>query len=191
MIERNAQSIRKAFFGDDMAEAEALPWSASQAYALVKGLTEHEELIYGSVLVNQFKSNETALRALETGELISVIHKDGRPSRIVPGKPVYRSAFLRLRQDEGWEASLRYRINQASQKSVGKDLAEAEGKLGELSRLFSAGSGAWVFGGGMRVPGEVEERVGMLLGAMREAEGKLAKLGKEEAELLATLAKVE
>jgi len=174
-----------------MAEAEALPWSASQAYALVKGLTEHEELIYGSVLVNQFKSNETALRALETGELISVIHKDGRPSRIVPGKPVYRSAFLRLRQDEGWEASLRYRINQASQKSVGKDLAEAEGKLGELSRLFSAGSGAWVFGGGMRVPGEVEERVGMLLGAMREAEGKLAKLGKEEAELLATLAKVE
>ncbi len=149
------------------------------------------QLVYGSVLVNQFKSNESALRALETAELISVIHKDGRPSRIVPGKPVYRSAFLRLRQDRGWEAALRYRINQASQKSAGKDLADAEGKLGELSRLFSAGSGAWVFGGGMRVPEEVEERVGMLLAGMRDAEERLRKLGKEEHELLETLAKVE
>lgn len=141
--------------------------------------------------MNQFKSNETALRALETAELISIVHKDGRPSRIVPGKPVYRSAFLRLRQDKGWEAALRYRINQASQKSAGKDLAEAEGKLAELSRLFGAGSGAWVFGGGMRVPEEVEERVGMLLAGMREAEEKLRKLGREERELLETLARVE
>lgn len=196
LVERNAMSIRKAFFGDDTAEAESFPWTPAMAWSLVKNLTQEEELKYGSVLVNSpFKGNETALRALETAELISVVHVDGRPSLIRPGKPVYRSAFLRLRQDKGWEAALQYRVNQASQKSAMKDLTAAEDRLGELSKLFGgaagAAGGAWVFGGGMRVPPEVEDRVGMLLAGMKDAEDRLKKLVAEEAKLLETLSKVE
>lgn len=164
------------------------------------------QLKYADVLVNApFKSDEGALRALENAEMISVHHRDGasslrlssisltaslagRPSVIRPGKPVYRSAFRRLLYDPVFSASLEFEINASQTKSVAAELDVASKALVELSQLFGGANGRWIFGGGSTVPNEIVVRVEGLLGKMREAEGKLAKLDAQKGELLKTLA---
>ncbi|KAI5481498.1 mitochondrial escape protein 2 [Pseudohyphozyma bogoriensis] len=187
LVSRSATELRKNFFGDDIMEGKSLPWTREQAYTIAKGLAANGELKYADVLVNSpFKSDEAALRALENAELVSVHHAHGRPSLLRPGKPIYRSAFQELLSDTVFSATIQYQINAAATKSASADLEAASKALLELSNLFEGGK--WAFGGGSTVPKEVDTRVGALLGAMRTAEEKLAKLDQEKTELLKILA---
>lgn len=112
----------------------------------------------------------------------------GRPSVIRPGKPVYRSAFRRLLYDPVFSASIEYEINASQTKTVTGELDAVSKSLVELSQLFGGANGRWIFGGGSTVPNEIVVRVEGLLGKMREAEGKLAKLEAQKVGLLKTLA---
>ncbi|KAM0751298.1 hypothetical protein T439DRAFT_313608 [Meredithblackwellia eburnea MCA 4105] len=188
LIAKNATELRKSFFGDDDEEAKGLKWTREQAYTLTKGLSKHDELKYAEVLVNSpFKSDDAPLRALENAEMISVHHREGRPSVIRPGKPVYRSAFQYLLSDPVFAASVEFQNNAAATSSATADLNSASKALIELTQLFG-GNGRWVFGGSSTVPKEIEVRVSALLAKMREAETKLEKLEQEKAEILKVLA---
>ncbi|KAK4049700.1 mitochondrial escape protein 2 [Microbotryomycetes sp. JL201] len=202
IVARNAYEIRKAIFGDDEEEAKSLKWSREQAWKLLVGLTKEDELKYADVLVNIFKSNEGALRALESAEMISIQHRDskfrsqrfpkrGRPSVIRPGKPVYKHAFRFLMQDDVFRASVEYQITTSAIASATNDLNSASQALIELSKLFNTANGKWILGGGSTLPKEVEVRVAGLLAGMRDAEERLDKLGKKKAELLKILAEAE
>lgn len=192
IISRNATELRKAFFGDDNEEAKNLKWTRSQVLSLMKGLVANQELKYADVLVNgPFGSNDGPLRELENAQLITVLHRDGRPSVIRPGKPVYRSAFAHLLSDDVFVASLAIASNASASSSAQADLDSASKALLELSQLFggagSSNAGRWVFGGSTTVPPEIEYRVGKLLGKMRAAEDKLDALAKEKEELVKVL----
>lgn len=59
------------------------------------------QLPYGKLLQEfPFKGAEQSLKALEEHELVSFSYHEGRPSRVRPGKPVFRYAFEALVEGE-------------------------------------------------------------------------------------------
>ncbi|GAA6010157.1 hypothetical protein JCM10207_005643 [Rhodosporidiobolus poonsookiae] len=191
IISREASSLRKNLFGDDEEEAKSYKWSRDQAWTLVKGLSDPGELKYAATLLTVFGGDDTALRALESASLISVHHINGRPSTILPGKPVYRSACERLLADAPFRASIEFRAVSAGLKGAAADVQSAQAELIELAKLFTGDKGKWAFGGASHVPLEVEVRVAQLLATMRGAQEKSEQLGKEKARLLAILQQAE
>ncbi|GAA5932532.1 hypothetical protein JCM1841_000240, partial [Sporobolomyces salmonicolor] len=191
IVGRSAGEIRKNFFGDDEEEAKGLRWGREQAWALLKGLAEREELKYTETLLKTFGGDEAALRALENAEMISIHHRDGRASVIRPGKPVYRSAFALLLSDTVFRSTLEYRAVLSALAAAQADLSAAQAGLIELSKLFTPDQGRWTFGGGSRTPKEVEVRVGKLLGKMKASEEAIEKLVAEKERLLKVLAEAD
>ncbi|KAK4056076.1 mitochondrial escape protein 2 [Microbotryomycetes sp. JL221] len=191
IVVRNAYEIRKSIFGDDENEAKSLKWSREQAWKLLVGLTKEDELKYADVLVNIFKSDESALRALESAEMISVQHRDSRPSVIKPGKPVYRHAFRCLMQDDVFRSSIEYQITTSAITSTTNELEKVSNQLIELSKLFNSSNGKFLGGNGATMPKEIETRVANLLSSMKDAQDKLDKLNVKKTELLKVLAEAE
>ncbi|GAA5970333.1 hypothetical protein JCM11641_001668 [Rhodosporidiobolus odoratus] len=190
ICQREAMSLRKALFGDEEDEAKGFKWSRDQAWAVVQGLSEKGELNYAETLLTLFGGDDAALRALESASLISVHHVNGRPSSIRPGKPVYRSACQLLLSDSSFRASIEYRSVSSGLKSTVADVQSAQAELIELAKLFTE-KGKWAFGGGSRVPKEVQVRVEQLLESMKGAQEKSDKLAREKARLLAILREAE
>lgn len=103
IVSRNATEIRQTFFngggGGSEKDGEKKGWNREQAWKVMVGLTKedevslcfgdyccacvdvlcpYEQLKYADILVNPpFKSDETALRALENAEMITITHRDG------------------------------------------------------------------------------------------------------------------
>ncbi|GAA6009179.1 hypothetical protein JCM11491_005783 [Sporobolomyces phaffii] len=188
IVYRSATEIRKNFFGDDELDAKEFKWKREQAGAIIRGLCEKGELKYAETVIKVFGGDEAGLRALENAELISITHRDGRPSVIRPGRPVYRSAFSLLLSDPIFVSTLRYRQVTAQLAAASADLRAAQGELLDLSRLFVPDTGKWSLGGGSRTPREVEVRVKKTLDRMRGAEDKVEALATEKAELLKVFA---
>ncbi|GAA5942624.1 Yme2p [Sporobolomyces koalae] len=191
IVYRSATEIRKNFFGDDEEEAKGLKWKREQAGAIMQGLCKHGELKYAETLIKTFGGDEMALRALENAEMISITHRDGRPSIIKPGRPVYRSAFAHLLSDPIFLSTLEYRTVVASLASASNDLKASQAELLELSKLFVPDTGKWSLGGGSRTPKEVEKRVAKTLAKMRTSEDKVEKLALEKDRLLKIFAENE
>jgi hypothetical protein len=79
---------------------------------------------------------ETALRALEQAELISIVSgPNGRPSIIKPGKPVYHPAFKRLTEDRVLKSHLDYAILTNLTKIENATIDKCENELLLLSKL--------------------------------------------------------
>ncbi|RXK35460.1 hypothetical protein M231_07272 [Tremella mesenterica] len=97
IVLRHVVELRKAAFGDDENDAKGLPWNRSQAWKVVNELAKSGELSYASLLQNfPFKGAESALKAMEEHELVSIGYVDGRADVVRPGKPVFRYAFEAL-----------------------------------------------------------------------------------------------
>ncbi|GAA5982300.1 hypothetical protein JCM5350_006133, partial [Sporobolomyces pararoseus] len=191
IVSRSATEIRKNFFGDDEEEAKGLKWKREQAGAVIKGLVKFGELKYAETLIKMFGGDESALRALENSELISVTHQNGRPSLIKPGRPVYRSAFSLLLSDPIFSSTLEYRSVTSALSQAQNDLKSSQQELLELSKLFVPETGKWSLGGGSKTPKEVQVRVKKTLDKMRAAEGKVEELSKEKTRLLNVFAENE
>ncbi|KAF9532412.1 RNA12 protein-domain-containing protein [Crepidotus variabilis] len=123
IISRGVAELRKNAFGDDADDAKSLPWSREQAWRVLKVLSKAEEVGYHEILLEfPFKGDETALRSMEHAELIAIGTKDGRPTTIRPGKPVFRSVFERVVGDKVFEATQEIAYNE-------KQVVEAESKI--------------------------------------------------------------
>lgn len=97
IVLRNVVELRKAAFGDDAEDAKHLPWTRAQAWKIVSELAKKPEASYAKLLQDfPFKGSEPSLKALEAHDLVFVQSVDGRPSKIKPGKPVFRQAFASL-----------------------------------------------------------------------------------------------
>jgi hypothetical protein len=128
-----------------------------------------------TVIQPPFESAESPLRSLESAELITITHAHGRPSLILPGKPLYKTAFARLLDDAVFAATIEWGINDGGIKKQKSDLEAAVKGLRELEGL----GGTW--------SGSVETRRGKWREKMRVAEGKLEALEKQKKELEAVL----
>ncbi|KAF8163083.1 RNA12 protein-domain-containing protein [Crassisporium funariophilum] len=123
IVSRGVAELRKNAFGEDMEDAKGLAWTREQAWKVLKMLSKKSEVAYYDVLVDfPFKGDESALRSMEHAELIAIGTKDGRPSAIRPGKPVFRWVFERLVNDRVFEATQELGYNE-------KQIAESEGKI--------------------------------------------------------------
>ncbi len=97
IIRQGVTELRKRAFGDDADDARSLPWSREHAWALLRALARRDTVPYHEILVNSpFKGEENALRSMERAEMITVDARNGRPSAIRPGRPIYRYVFQRL-----------------------------------------------------------------------------------------------
>lgn len=148
------------------------------------------QLNYAELLVSSpFKDNEKALRALEQNEVITVLHKDGQPSFVRPGKPSYRAAFQSLYTNPTFRASNELALNAKAAAAAQANIKSASEELISLSQLFT--SGKWTFGGTHTIPVEISYKVDQLLAKMGKSQQDLLKLAEDGNKLKEELKKVE
>lgn len=138
IIDQSASEILKMYiFGAD-DDGSKRHWNAEQAWMLIKELAKKETLRYNEVLLDDIlkTGGETALRALEQAELISIISgPNGRPSTIKAGKPVYHPAFKRLTEDKVLKSHLDLAILTNLTKVENATIDKCENELLLLSKL--------------------------------------------------------
>ncbi|KAF8803621.1 hypothetical protein BYT27DRAFT_7171768 [Phlegmacium glaucopus] len=125
IIARGVVELRKNAFGDDVDDVKGLAWTREQAWKVIKMLSQSQEVPYYDMLVEfPFKGDEGALRNMEHAELIAIGTKDGRPSTIRPGRPVFRWVFEKLVNgvDSIFRATQELGYNE-------KEIAQAESKI--------------------------------------------------------------
>jgi len=123
IIARGVVELRKNAFGDDVDDAKGLAWTPEQAWKVIKMLSQSQEVPYYDMLVEfPFKGEEGALRNMEHAELIAIGTKDGRPSTIRAGRPVFRWVFEKLVNDTIFRATQELGSNE-------KEIWQTESKI--------------------------------------------------------------
>ncbi|CAO1614763.1 unnamed protein product [Jaminaea pallidilutea] len=189
IISRTVVELRKSFFGDDSAESSNLPWQRSTAWAVIKLLTQSSD---GSVPYHwmlhsdtggAFKGDETKLRAMEEANLLSVRHKDGRPSLVRAGRPVLLEAMRELvRGDATFGLTQDYLDSKASLSKSEAAIHGFENELKELVELHRLGAAA-AKGVGARMEAVAKR--------MEAEQDKVAKLEAKMADIDAKLKAME
>lgn len=189
LITRTTVELRKSFFGDESSDntstSSQLPWSRSTAWSVIRllALSEDGSVPYHWMLHSDsgaFKGDEGKLRAMEEAELISVRHKDGRPSLIRAGRPVLLEAMKDLVQSDRT-----FRLTQElldAKASLGKsdaairDLEKEMQMLVELSKIGGRGVAARVDSLAKKLEaeqsklGNTEQKVGELQEELKKSE---------------------
>ncbi|CDU25343.1 related to PRP12-involved in early maturation of pre-rRNA [Sporisorium scitamineum] len=168
IISRSVVELRKNAFGDDSGEASSLPWTRAQAWTIVSKLAKTGEISYYGLLHNEFKGNETAIKALEQAEIISVRHHDGRPSAIRAGRPVMQQAIKKLVGDRVFNDTQTLLANSGAIESAEKSLRTIEAEIADISKMiqgspFRVASGSGSTSGAV-LPSEEKKDNGGLLG---------------------------
>ncbi|CAO1625309.1 unnamed protein product [Parajaminaea phylloscopi] len=141
IVSRTTVELRKSFFGDDSAESSTLPWTRSNAWAVILLLTESENgsVPYHWILHSDsgaFKGDEAKLRAMEEAELLSVRHKDGRPSTVRAGRPVLLEAMRDLvAQDDTFRLTQEYLDAKSSLSKTEASVRSLQDELRSLVEL--------------------------------------------------------
>lgn len=152
-------------------------WRPEEAWALIRALASTQDS-GGGIRYNEFVVQEgveeTALRALEQAELISITNTNGRPSVIKPGRPVFTAAFRQLVGDKVLAARMDLVALEAGVKKESKDIEKCEGELSVLGALPGR-------------PVEVRPRVVYLLGKIRGSQEKVERMEKEVGRLKGVL----
>lgn len=182
IIARTVIEIRKNAFGDDLEDAKALSWSRGQAWLIVERLANKGELPYYSLLHDGLKGDESALKAMEQAELISVRHIDGRPGFIRAGRPVILQALKELCRDRVFADTQRYLTNTSSIASCEKLIREAETEMRELNDCFK------VTGNFTRGNQAVRDRLEHLLNVLQVNQEKIHNLESANEKLSKSIA---
>ena len=134
IILTSAAEILKLYFLDG-SEVKKRKWAPEQAWHLVKSLAVNDSLRYNEVLLHDFfkSGGEDAIQALEQAEMISIVHQNGRPHAIKPGKPVYRAAFETLTNDKVLKAKMDWDSYKALERRNGAEMKKWEEELGVLT----------------------------------------------------------
>ncbi|KAJ3728841.1 RNA12 protein-domain-containing protein [Lentinula raphanica] len=186
IISRGIGELRKNAFGDDAEDAKNLPWTRGQAWTLLNLLSKKAEVPYHQVLLDYpFKGDESPLRSMEHAELISIATRDGRPTVIRPGKPVYRWVFECLVNDPIFRATQEIEFNNQLVSIAETTIRSCEEELLKLAEIKHVnGSSIW-FG-----EDSASRRSQYLLKKMMESERKLEGLERKNVELKKTLSKL-
>ncbi|KAK7023862.1 mitochondrial escape protein 2 [Favolaschia claudopus] len=185
IIHREVNDVRKRAFGDDAEDAKSLPWGREQAWSLFKQLSKKNELPYHEVLLEfPFKGDEAPLRSMEHAELISIGTHNGRPSTIRPGKPVFRSVFERLVNDQIFQATQDIAFNEKIIASSESTIKSCEQELLSLKEI-NKDNQHWLWGGSTAAA----TRSRYLQSKMLSSSLKIETLERRNSELKKALAK--
>jgi len=144
-------------------DATTRKWTPQQAWTLIKQLAYEDTLRYNELLLNDvLKDGEQVLQALEQAELISITSKNGRPTSVKPGKPVYQSAFAYLAEDEVLKSRLDLAILAQLIGNENKNIDKFENELHLLAELGGTAS-------------ELKPRIKWLLGKSAVSQDKIEK----------------
>ncbi|KAF9565318.1 mitochondrial escape protein 2 [Mortierella alpina] len=180
ILGRAVIEVRKSAFDFDSTDGRTLTWTPIQFWAVMKQLASSELANFDELRIHPlFKNDESAFAAMEQAELITIVHKNGRPAAVRPGKPIYRAAFQDILQDIGFSAVMELESATFLEKEEMVKVAKWEAELKELSNLLHK-DGSWIFGGG-RVPKEVDTRVKWLMKKLAESHAKVEKYELEAA----------
>ena len=159
------------------------PWTASQAWLLIKSLATTPSLRYNELLLSDTiksspssASGDSILQSLEQAELITILSSNGRPYAVKPGKPVYQAAFKRLVDDEVLRARLDLGILGELTKIETATIDKCEQELRLLGELPGQ-------------PSEVRPRVKFLLGKIWGSQEKIEGYERESGVLKKVLGK--
>ncbi|KAG0308195.1 mitochondrial escape protein 2 [Dissophora globulifera] len=181
ILGRAVVEVRKGAFDFDSADGRSLSWSPLQFWAVMKKLAAGESANFDELKIHPlFKNDESPFGALEQAELISIVHKNGRPFAIRPGKPIYRAAFQEILADIGFAAVMELESLSYLEKDEMTKVAKYENELKDLSNLLHK-DGSWLFGGGS-VPKEVDTRVKWLMKKLAESHAKIERYEQETLE---------
>ncbi|EIW66338.1 hypothetical protein TREMEDRAFT_40986 [Tremella mesenterica DSM 1558] len=191
IVLRHVVELRKAAFGDDENDAKGLPWNRSQAWKVVNELAKSGELSYASLLQNfPFKGAESALKAMEEHELVSIGYVDGRADVVRPGKPVFRYAFEALVNDPTFRASCQIDYNTALISTAQSTIKSCEEELLTLKDIVSGGEDKLGLSSGFMGLGSgsaVKERARWLLEKMGKSVEQLKVWEAENGEMIKVL----
>ncbi|KAF8937304.1 RNA12 protein-domain-containing protein [Dissophora ornata] len=181
ILGRAVVEVRKGAFDFDSMDGRTLNWTPIQFWAIMKQLAAGESANFDELKIHPlFKNDESPFGALEQAELISIVHRHGRPFAIRPGKPIYRAAFQEILADIGFTAVMELEASSYLEKEEMVKVMKYEAELKELSNLLHD-DGSWLFGGG-RVPKEIDIRVKWLLKKLAESHAKIEQYEKNAAE---------
>ncbi|KAF9195937.1 mitochondrial escape protein 2 [Haplosporangium sp. Z 11] len=180
ILGRAVVEVRKGAFDFDSTDGRTLSWTPIQFWTVLKQLAQTENANFAELKIHPlFKNDESPFGAMEQAELISIVHKNGRPFALRPGKPIYRAAFQEILKDIGFSAVMDLESATYLEKEEMVKVAKWEAELKELSNLLHK-DGSWIFGGG-RVPKEVDTRVKWLMKKLAESHAKVEKYEQEAA----------
>ena len=155
-----------------LLDSSPRPWTAEQAWYLVRSLASSDCLRYNELLLSDiFKSNgEATLRALEQAEMISIVSSNGRPTSIKPGKPVYAAAFRQLAADRVLRSRLDLAILSELIKIETQGIEKCESELNLLATLPGP-------------PAKLKGRSQWLLNKLQKSQGNIEQYEKESGAL--------
>ncbi|KAF9116865.1 mitochondrial escape protein 2 [Mortierella sp. AM989] len=178
ILSRAVIEVRKNAFDFESADKKSQGWTPIQFWTIMKQLATEDAASYDELKIHPlFKNDDTPLSALEQAELITIIHKNGRPFSVKPGKPIYQSVFKEIVADESFAAVMDLETNIFLDKEEMAKIAKWESELKDLSKLLH-NDGSWFFGGG-RIPKEVDTRVKWLMKKLAESHVKIEKHEQE------------
>ncbi|KAH7877865.1 exonuclease [Lentinula edodes] len=185
IVNRGVGELRKNAFGDDAEDAKNFPWTRGQAWTLLNLLSRNPEVPYHQILVDYpFKGDDSPLRSMEHAELITIATRDGLPTIIRPGKPVYRWVFERLVNDPIFRATQEIEFNNRLVSIAETTIQSCEEELLKLVEIGKNGPSTWL------TEDPSSRRSRYLLKKMMESERKLEALERKNAELKKTLSKL-
>ncbi|KAG0237717.1 mitochondrial escape protein 2 [Actinomortierella wolfii] len=172
ILSRAVVEVRKAAFDYDNSESKTAHWTAIQFWAIMQQLAYADSANYDELKIHPlFKGDESVFGHMEEAELITIVHRSGRPFLVKPGKPIYRAAFRELLADSGFAAVMTLDTLSFLEKIEQANVTKYETELRELSSLLHQ-DGSWIFGGG-RVPKEVDTRVKWLMKKLAASHAKI------------------
>lgn len=137
LLLRSIGEIRKVAF--EMDDAALVPggtkveWTLPQLWTLVKVLSNRDTVEFDRIKFSaHFGGNDAPLRALESCHLLSIVHHNGRPCLIKPGKPLYQAAFKSMVEDEVLAASLEVQAIKSLIDAENASIAKYESELSTL-----------------------------------------------------------
>lgn len=104
MIAQASEQITTFFLSNNAAKNGSATWNTSQVWAIMKLLSENEQINYQDLIKNSLFKSEletlSTLDALEKNDLISLRREKGILSTINTGRPLYKAAFKDLVKDK-------------------------------------------------------------------------------------------
>ncbi|MCJ1287528.1 mitochondrial escape protein 2 [Xylographa opegraphella] len=185
IIDQSASEILKLYLldldhGGGGGSSSPRSWTAAQAWDLIRALARSAaaSVPYHALLLSSpfATAGETALRALEQAELITILSANGRPHAVRPGKPVYHAAFRSLVADAVLSARLDLAVLAEGKRVDERVIGDAEEEMVLLARLG-------------HVPQGLEARVRCLVERVRDAQERVEGGEREGGRLKALLRK--
>ncbi|KAG5365907.1 Mitochondrial escape protein 2 [Yarrowia sp. B02] len=186
MITQSATEIVQMFLMKDSSL-----WTKEQVWCLMKKVSKDNgvgvsiadlmvtEPLFKGALKPQGESGESTIGALERSEMVTVVTRDGKPTYIKAGKPLYRAAFQYILSDKTFSAMVESGFLESQMKIQSDKIVKYEEEL----RLLAKFPSKW--------GDDVNIRVRYLIDKMAACQQKLEKFEMQLAETKKTFAKKE